>query len=229
MNNLSLQIIFLTLKIAVISTVLVTFFSLFLAWKLRRASVKIKNSIEMLINISLFISPSVLGYILILILGKNGIIGAFLYKYFNITVMFSWWAGIITCFFVTIPLMYNNIKAGMASLNPVYYEAGLEAGASEFQILRLITIPLIKKNILAGILLSFGRAMGEFGATLMLAGNIPGKTQTISMAIYSASESGDTARANFFLIVILVISFVVMIFYNYLFVKERTFKERKDK
>ena len=223
MNSLSLSIIFLTLKISVISTIIVTFFSIFLAWKLKNISVKIKNSIEMFINISLFISPSVLGYILILILGKKGIIGAFLYKYFNITVMFSWWAGIITAFFVTLPLMYNSIKAGMESLNPIYYEVGLEAGASEFQILRLIILPLIKKNILAGILLSFGRAMGEFGATLMLAGNIPGKTQTISMAIYSASESGDTSRANFFLIVILAISLLVMILYNYLF-----FKERKD-
>ncbi|WP_101473445.1 molybdate ABC transporter permease subunit [Fusobacterium sp.] len=223
MNSLSLSIIFLTLKISVISTIIVTFFSIFLAWKLKNISVKIKNSIEMFINISLFLSPSVLGYILILILGKKGIIGAFLYKYFNITVMFSWWAGIITAFFVTLPLMYNSIKAGMESLNPIYYEAGLEAGASEFQILRLIILPLIKKNILAGILLSFGRAMGEFGATLMLAGNIPGKTQTISMAIYSASESGDTSRANFFLIVILAISLLVMILYNYLF-----FKERKD-
>ena len=223
MNSLSLSIIFLTLKISVISTIIVTFFSIFLAWKLKNISVKIKNSIEMFINISLFISPSVLGYILILILGKKGIIGAFLYKYFNITVMFSWWAGIITAFFVTLPLMYNSIKAGMESLNPIYYEAGLEAGASEFQILRLIILPLIKKNILAGILLSFGRAMGEFGATLMLAGNIPGKTQTISMAIYSASESGDTSRANFFLIVILAISLLVMILYSYLF-----FKERKD-
>ncbi len=223
MNSLSLSIIFLTLKISVISTIIVTFFSIFLAWKLKNISVKIKNSIEMFINISLFLSPSVLGYILILILGKKGIIGAFLYKYFNITVMFSWWAGIITAFFVTLPLMYNSIKAGMESLNPIYYEAGLEAGASEFQILRLIILPLIKKNILAGILLSFGRAMGEFGATLMLAGNIPGKTQTISMAIYSASESGDTPRANFFLIVILAISLLVMILYNYLF-----FKERKD-
>lgn len=223
MNSLSLSIIFLTLKISVISTIIVTFFSIFLAWKLKNISVKIKNSIEMFINISLFLSPSVLGYILILILGKKGIIGAFLYKYFNITVMFSWWAGIITAFFVTLPLMYNSIKAGMESLNPIYYEAGLEAGASEFQILRLIILPLIKKNILAGILLSFGRAMGEFGATLMLAGNIPGKTQTISMAIYSASESGNTSRANFFLIVILAISLLVMILYNYLF-----FKERKD-
>ena len=221
MNNLDLGIILLTVKIALISTILVTIFSLILAWKLKRANLKIKNTIEMLINISLFISPSVLGYILILILGKNGFIGSILYRYFNITVMFSWWAGIITSFVVTLPLMYNSIKAGMENLSPMYYEAGLEAGASEFQILRLITIPLIKKNILAGVLLSFGRAMGEFGATLMLAGNIPGKTQTISMAIYSASESGDSGRANFFLIVILLISFLVMILYNYLFFKER--------
>ena len=220
MISLNLKIILLTLKIATISTLLVTIVSVLLVWLLDRNNSKLKNIFEMLINLSLFISPSVL-YILILILGKRGVVGAILYKYFDISVIFSWWAGIITAFIVTLPLMYNSVKAGMASLNPVYFEAGREAGASEFQILRLITLPLIKRNILAGMVLSFGRAMGEFGATLMLAGNIPGRTQTISMAIYSASESGDTKTANFFLVIILLISFIIMMIYNYLFKKER--------
>lgn len=221
MISLNLKIILLTLKIATISTLLVTIVSVLLVWLLDRNNSKLKNIFEMLINLSLFISPSVLGYILILILGKRGVVGAILYKYFDISVIFSWWAGIITAFIVTLSLMYNSVKAGMASLNPVYFEAGREAGASEFQILRLITLPLIKRNILAGMVLSFGRAMGEFGATLMLAGNIPGRTQTISMAIYSASESGDTKTANFFLVIILLISFIIMMIYNYLFKKER--------
>ena len=221
MTTLNLNIIFLTLKIATFSTLLVTIVSVLLVWLLDRTNSKLKNIFEMFINISLFISPSVLGYILILLLGKRGVVGAILYKYFNISVMFSWWAGIITAFIVALPLMYNSVKTGIASLNPVYFEAAREAGASEFQILRLITIPLIKRNILAGMVLSFGRAMGEFGATLMLAGNIPGRTQTISMAIYSASESGDSSTANFFLVVILIISFIIMIIYNYLFRKER--------
>lgn len=221
MISLNLKIILLTLKIATISTLLVTIVSVLLVWLLDRNNSKLKNIFEMLINLSLFISPSVLGYILILILGKRGVVGAILYKYFDISVIFSWWAGIITAFIVTLPLMYNSVKTGMASLNPVYFEAGREAGASEFQILRLITLPLIKRNILAGMVLSFGRAMGEFGATLMLAGNIPGRTQTISMAIYSASESGDTKTANFFLVIILLISFITMMIYNYLFKKER--------
>lgn len=221
MTVLNLNIIFLTLKIATFSTLLVTIVSVLLVWLLDRTNSKLKNIFEMFINISLFISPSVLGYILILLLGKRGVVGAILYKYFNISVMFSWWAGIITAFIVALPLMYNSVKTGIASLNPVYFEAAREAGASEFQILRLITIPLIKRNILAGMVLSFGRAMGEFGATLMLAGNIPGRTQTISMAIYSASESGDSSTANFFLVVILIISFIIMIVYNYLFRKER--------
>lgn len=221
MTSLNLNIILLTLKIAIISTLIVTIVSILLVWLLERANSKVKSISEMFINFSLFLSPSVLGYILILILGKRGIIGAILYKYFNISVIFSWWAGIITAFMVSLPLMYNSVKTGIASLNPVYFEAGRECGASELQILRLIILPLIKKNILAGMVLSFGRAMGEFGATLMLAGNIPGKTQTISMAIYSASESGDTQTANFFLAVILLISFTIMIVYNYLFKKER--------
>lgn len=221
MISLNLGIILLTLKIAIISTILVAIVSIFLVWILNGVSTKIKDIVEMFINLPLFLSPSVLGYILILILGKRGIIGELLYRYFNITVLFSWWAGIITAFIVSLPLMYNSVKTGIASLNPVYFEAGREAGATEFQILRLITIPLIKRNILAGMVLAFGRAMGEFGATLMLAGNIPGKTQTISMAIYSASESGDRYTANLFLVVILIISFLIMIIYNYLFLKER--------
>lgn len=221
MTSLNLNIILLTLKIAIISTLIVTIVSILLVWLLERANSKVKSISEMFINFSLFLSPSVLGYILILILGKRGIIGAILYKYFNMSVIFSWWAGIITAFMVSLPLMYNSVKTGIASLNPVYFEAGRECGASELQILRLIILPLIKKNILAGMVLSFGRAMGEFGATLMLAGNIPGKTQTISMAIYSASESGDTQTANFFLAVILLISFTIMIVYNFLFKKER--------
>lgn len=221
MISLNLGIILLTLKIAIISTILVAIVSIFLVWILNGVSTKVKDIVEMFINLPLFLSPSVLGYILILILGKRGIVGELLYRYFNITVLFSWWAGIITAFIVSLPLMYNSVKTGIASLNPVYFEAGREAGATEFQILRLITIPLIKRNILAGMVLAFGRAMGEFGATLMLAGNIPGKTQTISMAIYSASESGDRYTANLFLVVILIISFLIMIIYNYLFLKER--------
>lgn len=221
MISSNIEVILLTLKIATIATFLVAICSIFFVWILNNANTKLKNIIEMFINLPLFISPSVLGYILILILGKRGFIGSILYKYFGITVLFSWWAGIITAFIVSLPLMYNSVKTGIASLNPVYFEVGREAGASEFQILRLITIPLIKRNILAGMILAFGRAMGEFGATLMLAGNIPHKTQTISMAIYSASESGDRGLANFFLIVILIISFLVMIVYNYLFLKER--------
>ncbi|MCI6152625.1 MAG: molybdate ABC transporter permease subunit [Fusobacterium perfoetens] len=226
MLNNQINIILLTLKISIISTFIVAIFSIFLVWFLEKVSLKIKNIIEMFINISLFISPSVLGYILILILGKKGFIGSFLYNNFNVTVMFSWWAGIITASIVSLPLMYNNVKTGISSLDPIYGEVAKQLGATDFQILKKITIPLIKRNILAGMVLSFGRAMGEFGATLMLAGNIPNKTQTISMAIYSAVESGDSQTANFFLGIILIISFLVMIVYNYLFQKERKIYEK---
>ena len=220
MNSLNLGIIALTLKISIISVIVVTSISILLVYFLNKTSEKIKNIVEMFINISLFISPTVLGYILILILGKNGIIGGFLYRNFNITIIFSWWAGIITTSIVSLPLMYNSVKTGISSLDPIYSEVAKQLGATDFQILKKITIPLIKRNILAGMVLSFGRAMGEFGATLMLVGNIPGKTQTISMAIYSAVESGDFQTANFFLGVILVVSFLVMVLYNYLFSKE---------
>lgn len=221
MEFLKIEIILRTLKISMISTSFVTVISFVLVYMLEKTNPKIKIIGEMFINISLFVSPSVLGYILILILGKRGVIGGVLYKYFDISIMFSWYAGIISAFVVSLPLMYNNIKTGVSSINNSLLEAGKEMGANDYQIFYLIILPLIKKNIFAGIILSFGRAIGEFGATLMLAGNIPRKTQTISMAIYSASESGDSATANFFLIVILIISFLVMSIYNYLFLKSK--------
>ena len=134
----NIQVILLTLKIATISTFLVTIVSILLVWVLENKSSKIKNIVEMLVNISLFLSPSVLGYILILILGKRGFIGSILYKYFDISVIFSWWAGIITAFIVSLPLMmYNSIKTGIASLDISYFEAGREMGASEFQIFKI--------------------------------------------------------------------------------------------
>lgn len=220
MDLIKMEIITRTLKIALISTFLVMLISIILLFFLEKSNSKTRIFVEMIINISLFISPSVLGYILILILGKRGIIGGFLYRYFDISIMFSWYAGVIAAFVVSLPLMYNNLKTGIASINPSLIEAGKEMGATDYQIFYLIILPMIKKSIFAGIILSFGRAIGEFGATLMLAGNIPRKTQTISMAIYSASESGDSTTANFFLIVILIISFLVMSLYNYLFLKE---------
>lgn len=219
MELLKIEIILRTLKISMISTFLVSVVSIILIYLLEKTNPKIKIIGEMFINISLFVSPSVLGYILILILGKRGIIGGILYKYFDISIMFSWYAGIISAFVVSLPLMYNNIKTGVSNIDNSLLEAGKEMGANNYQIFYLIILPLIKKNILAGVILSFGRAIGEFGATLMLAGNIPRKTQTISMAIYSASESGDSTTANFFLVVILIISFLVMSIYNYLFLK----------
>lgn len=217
MNKIDINAIFLTLKIASSATLLSLTVAILLVWTMENISKKLRSIIEMIINLSLFLSPTVLGYILIILLGKRGVFGKYLYEYFNIQVIFSWWAGIITAFVVTLPLMYNCIKAGFSSIDYSYREAGREMGASEFQILRLIILPLIRRNILAGIVLSFGRALGEFGATLMLAGNIPGKTQTISIAIYSAVERGDDRTANILLAIVLVISFCIMCLYNYFF------------
>lgn len=217
MNKIDINAIFLTLKIASSATLLSLTVAILLVWTMENISKKLRSIIEMIINLSLFLSPTVLGYILIILLGKRGVFGKYLYEYFNIQVIFSWWAGIITAFVVTLPLMYNCIKAGFSSIDYSYREAGREMGASEFQILQLIILPLIRRNILAGIVLSFGRALGEFGATLMLAGNIPGKTQTISIAIYSAVERGDDRTANILLAIVLVISFCIMCLYNYFF------------
>ena len=116
MNRFDINAVFLTLKIASISTALTVIVAVFLVWSMEKRSKKLRSIIEMFINLSLFISPTVLGYILIIFLGKRGIIGSYLYDFFNIQVIFSWWAGIITAFVVSLPLMYNCVKAGFSSL-----------------------------------------------------------------------------------------------------------------
>ncbi|HTZ50151.1 MAG TPA: ABC transporter permease subunit, partial [Spirochaetia bacterium] len=128
----------------------------------------------------------------------------------GLQVVFTWTAAVIASFIVSLPLMYQNCKAALRSVEPQYAGAARTLGVSEGRIFRRITLPIAAPGILAGTALSFARALGEFGATLMTAGNIPGRTQTIPLAIYSAVEGGRTRDANILLGVTVVISFVLV-------------------
>lgn len=205
----------ITLKISIISVFISAIITILLAWKINKVDKKRKKIIEWIVTLPIFFSPSAIGYVLLLILGKKGIIGGYLYSYFDIKIIFTWWAGVIATSVVIFPILYQNIKSGLLGIESSYIEAAKEMGASKWQTLIHIQLPMIKKNIFTGLLLAFGRAVGEFGATLMIAGNIPGRTQTIPMAIYSAVELGDYKSANIILLIISVISFIILIFYNY--------------
>ncbi len=201
--------IFLSLKIAALSLLFISLTGLPLARLLSRKEFKGKTLLESLITLPLVLPPSVLGYGLLMLIGKNGPIGQLLAQ-FNLTLVFTWGAAVLASIVVAFPLMYQSAKAAFLSVNPNYEKSARTLGSSESKIFFTITLPLAWPGLMAGLVLSFARALGEFGATLMVAGNIPGKTQTIPLAIYFAVNSGDKATAQTLVILITIFSFIVI-------------------
>lgn len=215
MNSIIIDSAITSIKVSVIS-VLITFliaiiFIYFNSYKKNKQ----KNIMDILILLPIFIPPSAIGYIILITLGKNSFIGFILEKYFNIRIIFTIQACIISSVIVTLPLMYQSIKTATFTINKDIINAGKLDGASDFEIFTKIVLPLCKKGIYSGILLSFARSLGEFGATILVAGNIPGKTQTLPMAMYNAIEANQTENTIIILFVILSISiFLIIIYHN---------------
>ena len=181
---------------------------------------KFKDIIETLIVLPMSLPPTVIGYILLILVGKRGLIGRYFYEWFGWNIVFNWKAACLVAVVVTIPLMYQNAKLGFDNVRKEIKEAAKVDGAESFQIFRYITFPMASKGILAGILLSCIRAIGEFGATLIVAGNIPGQTQTIPLLIYFSIESGEIRKANILIIIIVIFSFILVMIINRLIEKE---------
>lgn len=215
MNSIIIDSAITSIKVSVIS-VLITFliaiiFIYFNSYKKNKQ----KNIMDILILLPMFIPPSAIGYIILITLGKNSFIGFILEKYFNIRIIFTIQACIISSVIVTLPLMYQSIKTSIFTIDKDIISAGKLDGASDFEIFTKIVLPLCKKGIYSGILLSFARSLGEFGATILVAGNIPGKTQTLPMAMYNAIEANQTENTIIILFVILSISiFLIIIYHN---------------
>ena len=163
------------------------------AWR-ERHSGPAMALVDGLLLLPLVLPPTVVGFFLLLLFGRNGPLGKLLLR-FGQTVVFSWPATVIAAAVVSFPLMYLTARAALEQVDPHYLQAARTLGASEWRVLREVALPLAWPGILAGTILSFARALGEFGATLMLAGNIPGKTATIPIAIYFAVEADDVQRA----------------------------------
>ena len=155
--------------------------------------------------------PTVIGFFLIIIFGKNSFIGQAIEWLFHQPIIFTWWAAVIASTIVAFPLMYQSAKSGFQGIEREIEEAARVDGANEWIIFFFISIPLAKRALISGIILSFARALGEFGATFMFAGNIPGKTQTIPTAIYIALDSGNMKLAWLWVISIVLISFFMLL------------------
>ena len=206
--------ILLSLKIATIATVFSFVIGVFFAYILNKKRIPGKSIWETLLILPMVLPPSVMGYLLLIAFGKRGIIGGFLLETFHTQIVFTWVAAVIASCIVSLPLMYQNAKSAFISLDPIYEKAGQTLGSSEWKVFRTIIFPLAWPGIISGIALSFARAIGEFGATLMVAGNIPGKTQTIPTAIYFAVESGKTEMANRLVLIMTLFSFALILGLN---------------
>lgn len=196
----------LSLLIACVSTVMVGAIGLALAFLLAKRNFRGKELLDAILTMPLVLPPTVTGYYLIVLLGRRGILGEFIYDWTGWTFAFTWQGAVIAAIVVALPLMIKASRAGIESVNPNYEIASYTLGKSELETFFRVILPLAKRGILAGIVLSFARALGEFGATLMIAGNIPGKTQTMPLAIYEAVAAGEERQAQILALVLTTVS-----------------------
>lgn len=207
--------IILSLKVAGAAVLIVVCFSIPLATLMAKRQFPGKNIVESILTLPLVLPPSVVGFTLLYVFGKNGPLGKLLEQLFHIKVVFTLGGAIIAAAVVSFPLMYQSVKAAIESVDSKLEKAARTLGAGELKVFFTITLPLAKNGVVAGFVLAFARSLGEFGATLMIAGNIPGKTQTMPLAIYFASESGQTQEAWILVSIMVLFSFLVIYGLNY--------------
>lgn len=206
----------LSVQIAGISGILVFILGIMLARFMAKKRFKGRVILETVFLLPLVLPPSVVGFLLIVFFGKNGTLGQIIEKVFNQPIMFTWWAAVVASTVVAFPLMYQSAKTGFEGIDEEIENAARVDGAGEWKLFLLVSLPLAGKSILTGAILSSARALGEFGATLMFAGNIPGQTQTIPTAIYIAMDSGNMTLAWLWVAVIIAISFIMLFIVTYI-------------
>lgn len=210
----------LSVEIAFVAGIIVIVAGILLGKLMAKRNFRGKLLLETVMLLPLVLPPTVIGFLLIIIFGKNSIFGEFVQWLFDQPIMFTWWAAVIASTVVAFPLMYQSAKTGFESVDEDIENAARIDGANEWQIFFYVSIPLALKAIVSGGILSFTRALGEFGATLMFAGNIPGKTQTMPLAIYMAIDSGKMSLAWSWVICMIVISFIMLLIVHLLKAKK---------
>lgn len=201
----------LTLKVAGWATVLNLAFGVAIGFLLARKRFPGRDLLDALLTLPLVMPPTVLGYYLLVLLGRHGPIGGWLQENFGINLIFTWQGAVIAATIVAFPLVFKSARAAFEAVDPQFEQAARVLRISEVAVFFRVTLPLAWRGILAGVLLAFARATGEFGATLMVAGSIPGKTQTLSIAVYEAVQAGQDNVANFLVLVTSVTCITVLL------------------
>jgi len=211
---MDLSPLWISLKISITATSITFFLGLAAAWFVLGYRGRLKGFIDGIFTLPMVLPPTVVGFFLLLFLGRNGPIGKLLSQ-FGTSLIFTWWAAVVAAAVVSFPLMYKTTRGAFEQIDENIVNAARTLGVSEWKVFWKVTVPLAGPGIVAGTILAFARALGEFGATLMVAGNMPGRTQTIPVAIFFAVEGGDMQTAYIWVLLIFTISLTVMTVMNY--------------
>ena len=204
------QIVWFTAWVSALSTVIILPFGLGVAWLLARYDWPGKTIVETFMSLPLVMPPVATGLILLKVLGRRGAVGGFLHDHFDFDVVFTWRGVLIALGIMSFPLFVRSARVAFEEINPRLEQIASTLGAGNFRVFCTITLPLASRGILGGMLLAFARALGEFGATIMVAGNIPGKTSTLSLAIFQSVQLGQDANAFRLLGVSVVLAFAAV-------------------
>ena len=200
----------LTLKVAGFATLLALLTGGLFGFLLARHSFWGRDVLDAICTLPMVMPPTVLGYYLIVIIGRRGWIGGWLHE-IGIDLIFTWQGAVLASAVVAFPLVFKGARAAFESVDSHLENAARTLGSSELRIFFRVTLPLAWRGILAGTMLAFARVMGEFGATLMVAGNIPGKTQTLSLAVYDAVQAGQDDLANFLVLITSIVCVLILV------------------
>lgn len=209
--NVAWLALLLSLKVALWTMLINLILGVAIGYLIARKKFLGRELLDTILTLPMVLPPTVLGYYLLVLLGSNGWLGQLLKNTLGISLIFTWQGAVVAAVVVTFPLVVNPARAAFESVDKAYEQAARVLGIGELAIFFRVTLPLAWKGILAGLLLAFARALGEFGATLMVAGSIPSKTQTLSIAIYDAVQAGQDSIANTLVIIISLVCIVILL------------------
>src|SRR3954462_6771750 len=206
--------LWLSLRVALLSTVLAFAGGLWIAYVLANREFRGKDVLDAAVTLPLVLPPTVLGYYLLVVIGRASPLGALWEKIFGSPLVFTWKAAVVAALLHALPLLVKSTRAALESVDRNYERAARNLGASEWKLFWRVTLPLARRSILAATALAFARSLGDFGVTLMVAGNIPGRTQTVAVAIYDAYEAGNTMVARTLVLVISAVALLILTLAN---------------
>jgi molybdate transport system permease protein len=206
--------LWLSLRVAALSTALAFMVGMAVAYVLANRNFRGKEVLDAAVTLPLVLPPTVLGFYLLVLLGRQSPLGQIYERLTGLPLVFTWQAAVVAAFFHSAPLLIKSARAALESVDRTYERAARNLGASEWRVFWRVSLPLARRSVMAASALAFARALGDFGVTIMIAGNIPGRTQTVAVAIYDAVEAGNGAVARTLVIVISAVALGILTLAN---------------